>query len=135
MKDHAAGFADLSDFFDWLNGANLVVCKHDGNKASLVINSGFKVVNVNYSVFIHRQIGHAKTLFLFFFKRVQNCVVLKRRCYYVLFVFHRAKLARRTNCPIVTFTTARRKIDFAWIGIDTLSYAIPCIGKPFLCFA
>ena len=62
VENDAALAADLANFGDRLQDANLVVGGHDRDQDRLVIDGALQIVEIDQPVFLHRQIGHAEAV-------------------------------------------------------------------------
>ena len=76
MEDDALLVADLPDFANRLEHADLVVRGHDGDENRLVIDGAFQVLQINEAVCFHRQIRHAVAVFLKPLTGIQHRFVL-----------------------------------------------------------
>ena len=68
-------FADLSDLFDGLDSADLIIGEHHRDETSVFFDGGFQFLRTDESVLMDRQQRHF-TAFLFqFLQGVQNGMV------------------------------------------------------------
>jgi len=64
MENHTALAAQLADFRDRLQHANLIVGCHDRDQNRLVVHCPLQVVEIDQPILPQRQIGHAEAEFL-----------------------------------------------------------------------
>ncbi len=67
---------ELADLADGLQHANLVVGRHDGDQNRLVVHGPLQVFEIDQSIGLHRQIGHAVAVLLQPLAGVQHRLVL-----------------------------------------------------------
>ena len=67
--------ADLADFANRLQHANLVIGSHDGDQNVFFVDGALQVVEVNEAVCFYRQIGDAIAVLLETLAGVENCLV------------------------------------------------------------
>ena len=110
MEDHAAFAAQLADFRDGLQHADLVVGRHDRDQNRLVVHGALQIVEVNQPIFLHRQIGHAKAELLQMFAGIEHRLVLGDRSDDVVALLA-VHLGDALNGEVVTFGGARGEDD------------------------
>src|ERR1700678_1528294 len=76
VEDYAFFVAELADFGYRLDGADLVVGKHDGDQDGLVVNGPTQVFHVDEAVGLYRQIGDAVAVFFKALAGVEDGLVL-----------------------------------------------------------
>ena len=59
VENDALFVTKFSNFRNRLQHTNLIVRSHDGDQDCLVIDRALQIVEVNQTIFLHRQIGHA----------------------------------------------------------------------------
>jgi hypothetical protein len=111
VEDDAVLLADLGDFPDRLDDADLVVGGHDGDQDRLVADRAAQVVEADPAVFLDRQIRHAIAVFLEALARVDHRLVLgdARDDVVALLAIH---LGDALDRKVVAFRRARCKYDF-----------------------
>ena len=103
-------------FFDGLNGADLVIGGHDGDQFGIGTNGGLQLLRGDQTLGIYFQIGGGAPLFFQCRYGVQNGMVFDVGGNNVsLFLFKYTK-----QCHIVTLRTARGKEDLTFFGTDAL---------------
>ena len=75
MEQHAVALADLADLLDGLNGAHLVVGRHDGDQSRILIDGLFQLVQFYLAVLVHFQKCDPETFFFQGHGRVQHGMV------------------------------------------------------------
>ena len=76
MENHPTLAAELTDFSDWLQHANLVVSSHDCHQDGFVINGALQFVKINQPIFMHGQVGDAEAVLLQSLAGIQHCLML-----------------------------------------------------------
>ena len=79
VEQHPCLAADGADFFDGIDGADLIVGKHDRDKAGLRPDGRSDLLRVDLAFAVHRDEGDLKAFLLQPLCRVQQGVVLHRR--------------------------------------------------------
>ena len=77
VKQNAVLMADRADLRNRLNGADLVVGGHDRNKAGVLADRGFQLIQADDAVFVNRQKRDFKAVLFQLVQRVQDGVVFK----------------------------------------------------------
>src|SRR5579883_98760 len=62
VEQHAPFLAEAADFFNGLNGADLVVCGHDRDENRLIRHRFANLIGVHLPVLVHRQIGDLESV-------------------------------------------------------------------------
>jgi len=75
MEVDVGFFSDAADFFERLNGANLVVGVHDGDEHCFRANGAAQILEVNQPFAIRRQIGDTRALLFESLAGVQDSFV------------------------------------------------------------
>jgi hypothetical protein len=70
---------DLSDLFNRKQDAGFIIGKHDGNDAGIAAQGFAKIVQIEFSGFIHLQPGHFTSDFREMFAKVAYGFVLNAR--------------------------------------------------------
>ena len=60
VEPHAVLAAYCADFLDGLDGADLVVCKHDGHKRCVRPDGGFHIGGGDKALRVYGQVSHLK---------------------------------------------------------------------------
>ena len=76
VEDDALLMAELADFADGLQHADLVVGGHDGDQDGLVVHGALQVFEIDQAVGLHRQIGDAVAVLFQALAGVQHGLVL-----------------------------------------------------------
>src|SRR5262249_39797158 len=79
VEKHSALATDLADLAPGLQDADFIIGGHDGDENGLVIDGALQVVEVDESVLLHRQIGHAIAVLLKPLTGIEHCLVLGDR--------------------------------------------------------
>lgn len=77
MEPNAMLFADFTNLRDGLDGADLVIGIHDGDKAGLIGDGGLELFRDDDAVFMHVEVRDLKALFFERCAGVQHRVVLE----------------------------------------------------------
>jgi len=76
VEQHALLMTELSDFANRLQNADLIVRRHDRNQDRFAGHRVLQLVHVDQPVGLHRQIGHAESVFLQALAGIQHALVL-----------------------------------------------------------
>ena len=76
MEQDAVFLRDLSDLPDRLDGADLIIRKHNGNQDRILPNGSPKLFQIHQSGFVHIQICHLIALLFQVFTGMQNGMML-----------------------------------------------------------
>ena len=128
VKQHAVPLADGSDRGNGLNGADLIVGVHNGDKSRSIRDGGLYFFRTDNAVSVYVQIGDGKALFFQCGTGVQHRVMLEGGGDNVIFALASKGSGRTLNGPVVAFTAAAGKIDLSLVGPQALS----CCGSGFL---
>ena len=120
MEQDAMFFGNTSNFFDWLNGSDLIVCKHYRNKDGFRCDCFFQFIQTDNSILIHIKICDLCSSFFFqIFTCMQNSMMLDLGCNNVItfgFVCFKGSL----KCPVVCLTSTCCKINIFFSGIQCI---------------
>lgn len=72
-------FANCSDFGNWLDSTDFIVCIHNRYNSCIFSDSVFYIFGMNNTVFVHIKVSYLKTLFFKSLACVKNSVMLKLR--------------------------------------------------------
>ena len=72
MEENLMLFGEFSNLHDWLNHADLIVCRHDANQSGLVRNRVPEIVEVDEAIGLDGHVGDAIPIFLQALTRVQH---------------------------------------------------------------
>ena len=111
--------AESADLFDGLNGADLVVGKHDGHKGGVLADSGRHILQTDHAVLVHIQQRDLIALFFQLFQGVQHRVVLKFGGDQVLFALACPRLGGGDDGLVVGLAAAGGKVDLPGLGVET----------------
>ena len=111
MEKNAMLFCDSSNLLNRLNGADLIVCKHNGNQNSGRTDCLFQFLQLYHTVLIHVQISYLKTILLQPFAGMQNRMVLNLGGNDMI-SFILIALCSCLQRPVVRFAAACSKVNF-----------------------
>ena len=115
---------NTSDFFDWLNRTDLVVCKHNRNQNCLRCDRFLQFIKTDNTILIYIEIGDLCSSFLLkIFTGVQDCMMLDLGCDDMIsfgFICFKGCL----ECPVVSLASACCKVDFFFFGIQDIRYLL-----------
>ena len=103
----------LSDFLDRLNGADLVVGRHNGNQCGVLGKLCFKLLEVNTAFLIHVQIGNAVAFLLEGLAGVKHCVMLDLGGDDVLAALGGRTVHKAADSKVVRLRAAAGEYNFA----------------------
>ena len=127
VEKHALFAAEFSDFRNRLNCSDFVVCIHYSNKAGIVRNCLFNILNTDNTVIVNIKVGDGEALL---FKRghcVENGVVFNLGGDEVLFAFFCAERRSTLDCPVVRFRAARGEKDFPFVCAERRGNLSACL--------
>ena len=133
MEGDLSCAAELADLLDGLNGADLVICKHDGDKRRILANGGLQILKADNAVLMDIQQSYLKALFFELFEGVQNRVVLKLCGYKVLLALECADLCHGNYGLVIRLGAAGGEVYLLGLGADYIGNGLSCIFKRFLC--
>ena len=110
--------ADGADFPDWLNGADLVVGVHDGNKAGFRTEGRFNFFRTDHTVLMHIQQGDFKALGFQLLQGMEHGVMFKGGGNDVVLSFFLSRKGGGTDRLIIGFAAAGGEIDFPGLRVD-----------------
>ena len=119
MKNHALATANLTDFGDRLNDADLVIDEHHRDQNRLRTHRRFQHVEVEQAVVAHVEIRHLETFALKVAARIEHRLVLSLDGDQV-FALARIEARRTLQRQVVRFGGAGGPDDFLGIGADQL---------------
>ena len=120
--------AEGADLPDGLNGADLVVGKHNGHKGGVLPDSGGYVLKTDYAVLVHIQKRDLIALFFQLFQGVQHRVVLEFGGDQVLFPFAGAGLGGGDDGLVVSLAAAGGEVDLPGLGVQAGGNGGPGLG-------
>ena len=71
---------NLTDFFDWLDCSDLIICKHNRDQDCSWADSCFQIIQFYFSVFIYVQISNLKSTFFQIFSCMKDRMMLDLCC-------------------------------------------------------
>ena len=110
--------AESADLFDGLNGADLVVGKHDGHKSGVLADSGCHILKTDHAVLVHIQQRDLIALFFQLLQGVQHRMVLKFGGDQVLFALARPRLGGGDDGLVVGLAAAGGEVDLSRLGVQ-----------------
>ena len=116
MERNAPLTAERADGADRLDGADLVVGKHDGHERRVLTDGRSHVLDADNTVFVHIQQRHVKTLTAELIERMQHRMVLKLGGYQMFFPFTGAVSGGGNDGLIIGLTPAGGKHDLPRVG-------------------
>ncbi len=132
VEDDAAFAAEFANFRDRLQYADFVVGRHDRDQNRLVVHGALQVVEVDQTILLHRQIGHAKAEFLKMLASVEHGLVLGNLGDDVVALLA-VHLGHALDCQVVAFRGARGEDDLfrgrADQLRDTLARQLDCFFR------
>ena len=87
MEQHTSLSADCTNFFDWMNGTDFIVCKHDRNQSGFGTDCFFDILRINLTFAVYRNIGNFKTFFFQTLCRMNQCMMFDSGGDEVIFAF------------------------------------------------
>ena len=125
--------SDLYNFLNRLNGAYLIVGKHNCNHGGLVGNKRAKLIEINHTVLVNTAIANLKALFCKCLAGMKNCVMLDLAGDDVISALRLHSHSRAADSPVVRLGTTRCEINFISITAENVSNSRSCIIKNILC--
>ena len=129
MKGNSLLAAKGANLRDGLNGANLVVGEHHGDKAGILPYSGGQILKPYHAVLVHVQQRYIKALFFKLFQGVKHCVVLKFGRNKVLLALPGSGLGSGDDGLVIGFASAGGKVNFFRVRTDAGGHGGPGIGQ------
>ena len=108
--------AERADGPDGLDGADLVVGKHDGHERRVLPDGRSHVLDADDAVFVHIQQRHVKAFLAELIERVQHRMVLKLGGYQMFFPFTGAVSGGGNDGLIIGLAPAGGKHDLPRVG-------------------
>jgi len=108
MKNHAFFSAYCAYFPNWFNGTNFVIGKHHGYKNRIITNHLFHLFRRYEAIFVHIQIGNAKTLFFQRLAGMKHSMMLYF-CRDDMLPFLLMRIRHAFDGPVVAFRGPRGK--------------------------
>ena len=121
MEDNALFFTYSTYLGDGLDAADLVVCVHNGHKASVLADSVGDLLSRDHAVFMHIEERHFKALFFELLERMQNRMMLERGGDYMLLALSCADSRRGNERLIICLAAAGGKGYFIGLAAENLS--------------
>ena len=118
--------ADLSEFGDRLDRADLVVGEHYRHERGVVAQCRFKLLGTHDPVFVNGQKRDLEPAFFELVQSMQNRVMFYRARYYVLFALALADRSRRNYRLIVRLAAARCEIYLVRLAVERCRYIRAC---------
>ena len=133
MEPNAMLFADFTNLRDGLDGADLVIGIHDGDKAGLIGDGGLELFRDDDAVFMDVEVRDLKALFFERCAGVQHRVVLKLACDDVVLALFQHLVRCALNGPVVAFAAAACEVDLIRLCTETFCYFCTCFLKRLFC--
>ena len=103
-------FCNLTDFFDRLNGTDLIICKHNRNQNGFRSDRFLQFIQIYHTVLIHIQISDSCASFFQIFAGMQNRMMFNFCCNNMIsFIFICFKSSFQS--PVIGFTAACCEIN------------------------
>ena len=133
MEQDAVLMGDLPNLFHRLNGADLIIRKHNGDQDCILPDGGPKLLQINESRFVHIQIRHLVAPLFQILAGMQDGVVLDTAGNDVL-PLGRVSLCCGYQRPVVGLASSRRKIDLLGLCPQDSGDLLPAAGDHlFIC--
>ena len=118
MEQDAFLTADGTKFTDGLDGADLVVGKHDGHKAGVLADGFPEFFRIHQTVFMNIQQRDIEAFLFQCIQRVQYRMMFESGRDDMLFPLLPSDSCRGTDGLVVRFTAAGSKQDLRRVGVD-----------------
>ena len=125
--------AELADLLDGLNGADLVVCKHDGHECGILADGSLKILKADNAVLVDIEQSDLKALFLELLERVQDCMMLKLCGYKVFLALECTDLSHGDYRLVICLGAAGGEVYLLGLSADYVGNGFSRGVKPFLC--
>ena len=125
MEQYPVFLCNRTDFLQWLDGSDLVVCCHDRDENCIRTNGCLKLVQLNLTIFIHTDISHFKSVQFQPLCCVQDRMVLDRGCDNVLSLAA-VCLCGCFECPVIGLASASGEINFLGLCPDHICNLFSC---------
>ena len=80
MEKYSMFMCNLSDFFDWLNTSDLIVCKHYADQNCIRTDRCFNSFRTDNTILIYIQISHFISSLLEIFSCMKDCMMFNLCC-------------------------------------------------------
>ena len=121
----------LTNFFDRLDGTDLVVCKHNRNQDGVRTYCFFQFIHFYDTVFIYANISDLKTAFFQIFCSMQDRMMLNPGCDDV-FAFVLISFCCCFQCPVICLRTTGCKINLVFLCTQVSAIVLLALDTAFL---
>ena len=129
MEDNALFFTYSPYLGDGLDAADLVVCVHNGHKASVLADSVGDLLSRDHTVFVHIEERHFKALFFELLERMQNRMMLERGGDYMLLTLSCADCRRGDERLVISLAAAGGECYFIGLATENLGRLFACLSQ------
>merc|ERR1712000_688000 len=134
MEEDLLASAQLTNFFDRLHDADLVVDGHNTDKRRLRSDRCLQLLHIDETILLHRQIGDLESLILQVPTRIQHTLVLCLAGDDVIFLAALLEEAcDALDAHVVAFGCATREDDLFWIGTNQIGDVLACLLDRLVC--
>ena len=125
---------DCSDFLQWLNRTDFIVCCHNRNQNRIRTDSCLQLVQLYFTIFIYIDIGNFISLFLQPLRSMQNRMMLNGSRDNMLSLIGIC-FCSCLQCPVIRFTSATGEINFFCFSTDHIGNRLTGMIHTALCFS
>ena len=127
-------FTDSTDFSNWLDASNLIICIHDCYKTGIRANGCRNFFRLNDTIFMDIQICYFVTFFFQFLQCMKYGMMLKRCGNNMFFISTCTPFCCRYDSLIVCLTSTGSKINLIRLCPDTGCDLLSCFLQYLLRF-
>ena len=125
--------AECADLGDGLDSADLVICKHNGDKSGILSYCSLDILKADNTVLVDIQQRYLKALLFKLLEGVQNCMMLKLGGDKVLLALKSAELCHGDDSLVIRLRAAGGEVYLLWLCADNVGNGLSGILKSFLC--
>ena len=125
---------DRTDFFQRLDGSDLIVGSHNRNQNGIRTDGSFQLVQFHFTIFVYSDISYFISVFFKPLCRMQDCMMFNRCCNNML-SFICISFRSCFQCPVIGLASAAGEVNFIRFCTDRFCDSLTCMIHTTLCLS